>query len=454
LKSIFQFWGEPIDLEHCLCSAQPFDGISVRVVFNEIINFDNLLIMTHQQTLKKVVTDEELHFLQLDFEEKMAFFRQSNLDLETKNRYLESALNEIADFYNHAPCGYHAIDENGLILRINDTELDWLGATREEVVGKKYFWDFAVSTGINAEQQRVLFENFKKTGLIRELRVDLKAKDGSVRPVLMSATAIYDENGHFKMSRSTLFDVSGHFHRAREMRLMNEQLYNLNQEKDRFIGMASHDLQNPLAAISMCGELLEKTGAGFSDLQKKLVKNIRRSAARMSALIADVLNINRIERGSYQLEMAEVDLKTLVWDIVSRHEVFASAKRILLSLDAPKGNWKMKTDRGAVSQIVENLLSNAIKFSHFDKKVGVKLVKTVEGMQIRIQDEGQGIHSNEMHLLYHRFQRLSALPTAGESSTGLGLSIVKEMVDLLKGTIDCESEWNVGTTFIVILPYL
>jgi signal transduction histidine kinase len=125
-----------------------------------------------------------------------------------------------------------------------------------------------------------------------------------------------------------------------------------------------------------------------------------------------------------------------------------------LSLDAPKGNWKIKTDRGAVSQIVENLLSNAIKFSYFDKKIGVKILKTVEGMQIRIQDEGQGIHSNEMNLLYHRFQRLSALPTAGEPSTGLGLSIVKEMVDLLKGTIDCESEVNVGTTFIVTFPYL
>ena len=139
---------------------------------------------------------------------------------------------------------------------------------------------------------------------------------------------------------------------------------------------------------------------------------------------------------------------------MSRHEVFASAKRMVLSLDVPKGHWKMKTDRGAVSQIVENLLSNAIKFSYSDKKIGVKLLKTLEGIQIRVQDEGQGIRANEMNLLYHRFQRLSALPTAGESSTGLGLSIVKEMVDLLKGTIECESEGSVGTTFIVTLPYL
>ncbi len=410
--------------------------------------------MTHPQTHGNIVTDEHLQFLRLDFEEKIDFFRQSNLDLETKNRYLESTLSEIADFYNNAPCGYHSVDENGIVLRMNDTELNWLGLKREDVIGKKSFWDFALPVSMTLEQHRAFFENFKKTGFVTEMRIDLKAKDGSLRPVLLSATAIYDENGHYKMSRSTVFDVSGHYQRAREMRRLNEQLYILNQDKDRFIGMASHDLQNPLAAISMCGELLEKTGAGFSELQQKLVKNIRRSASRMSALIADVLNINRIERGSYQLEINAVDIKTLVWDIISRHEVFASAKRIILSLDVPKGNWKIKTDRGAVSQIVENLLSNAIKFSYFDKKIGVKLVKTLEGMQIRIQDEGQGIRSNEMNLLYHRFQRLSALPTAGESSTGLGLSIVKEMVDVLKGSIECESEVNVGTTFIVTLPYL
>jgi signal transduction histidine kinase len=172
----------------------------------------------------------------------------------------------------------------------------------------------------------------------------------------------------------------------------------------------------------------------------------------MSALIADILNINRIERGTYQLEITEIDLKTVVWDIISRHEVFATAKRILLSLDAPKGNWKIKTDRSAIAQIVENLLSNAIKFSYFDKKIGVKLTKTLEGIQIRVQDEGQGFQPNEMNLLYQRFQRLSALPTAGEPSTGLGLSIVKEMVDLLKGTIECESELQIGTTFMVTLP--
>jgi signal transduction histidine kinase len=408
--------------------------------------------MTHQQPFDKAVSAAHLQFLQLDFEAKLVFLRESNLDMPTQNLYLESTLTEMADFYHNAPCGYHALDENGLVVRMNNTELNWLGLTRTQVIGKKYFWEFAVPTGMTLEQHRTVFENFKKTGSVSELRFDLKAQDDSLRPVLISAKAIYDERGHYKMSRSTVFDVSGHFERVREMRRLNEQLYTLNQDKDRFIGMASHDLQNPLAAISMCGELLEKTGAGFNDLQQKLVKNIRRSAARMSSLIADILNINRIERGTYQLEITEIDLKTVVWDIISRHEVFATAKRILLSLDAPKGNWKIKTDRSAIAQIVENLLSNAIKFSYFDKKIGVKLTKTLEGIQIRVQDEGQGFQPNEMNLLYQRFQRLSALPTAGEPSTGLGLSIVKEMVDLLKGTIECESELQIGTTFMVTLP--
>jgi PAS domain S-box-containing protein len=410
--------------------------------------------MTNSQTPEKVVTNEPLQTLQGDFEAQLATLRQANEALEARNRQLQAALDADAVFYNDAPCGYHSTDAKGIVLTMNDTELNWIGRTREEVIGKKFYWELGSPSHLSATQLQDTFENFKKTGSIKELRFDLKTKEGDLRPVLISSIAVYDENKQYKMSRSTVFDVSGHYSRAQEMRRLNEQLYNLNQDKDRFIGMASHDLQNPLAAISMCGELLEKTGGGFSELQQKLVKNIRRSAARMTALIADVLNINRIERGSYALEITEVDMKTLVWDIMSRHEVFASAKRMVLSLDVPKGHWKMKTDRGAVSQIVENLLSNAIKFSYSDKKIGVKLLKTLEGIQIRVQDEGQGIRANEMNLLYHRFQRLSALPTAGESSTGLGLSIVKEMVDLLKGTIECESEGSVGTTFIVTLPYL
>ncbi len=235
----------------------------------------------------------------------------------------------------------------------------------------------------------------------------------------------------------------------------NERLYQLQQEKERVIGMVFHDLQNPLSAVAMSAELLQKTGEGqFSATQQKLLANIRQSAERMSVLIHSLTDLNRIERGEMSENWGSWQLKSLLWDITKRFEVFAMQKNITLHQIAKQTevDWHVYTERNYLTQIIENLLSNALKFSHHDKRVMVKLVKTDSTCQIIIADEGQGIKMEEMPLLYQRFQPLSALPTDGEPSTGLGLSIVKELTALLKADIQCDSEWGKGTRFTLSLP--
>ena len=119
---------------------------------------------------------------------------------------LRASIDEVADLYNRAPCGYHSLDETGLIVRMNDTELDWLGYTREEVVGKLRM--NAVLTPASLRSFEVAFSAFKERGWAKDLDVELIRKDGSVLPVLVSATAIYDDAGRFVMSRSTVVDMA------------------------------------------------------------------------------------------------------------------------------------------------------------------------------------------------------------------------------------------------------
>jgi PAS domain S-box-containing protein len=374
---------------------------------------------------------------------------------------LSKALIEIQDLYDNAPVGYHSIDKNGLITRINNIHLKWLGYTYEEVVGKMNVLDI-LPESLHTNFFKGL-EELKKNGLHQNIELFLKRKDGSTFPVLLNTSVIYDEKQQMVSTRSVIWDMTQKHKLEADLRRTSEELFQANQDKNRFIGIASHDLQNPITAISMSVELLQKTGSNLTPMQKKLIANMHASAERMHYLVMDMLTLNRIERGVLSDDYRTVNLKTFIWDTVSRFQIFANRKNITLRQDIDeKKDWRFVTEPNYLTQIIENLVSNAIKYSHKEKMVTISLRKNIanpdklgtEGVQIIVADEGQGFKPEEMPLLYRRFQQLSARPTAGEASTGLGLSVVKEYVDILRGRIECKSKWEKGTTFTVTLPLI
>ncbi len=366
---------------------------------------------------------------------------------------LSKALNEIQDLYDNAPVGYHSIDKTGLITRINNIHLKWLGYTREEVEGKMNVRSILPE---NVHQRfDAQFERLKQEGYHENLEVLLKRKDGSTFPVLLNTSVIYDENKQYLSTRTVIWDMTEKKKLEENLRKTSEALFQANQDKNRFIGMASHDLQNPITAISMSVELLQKTGSNLTPMQKKLLVNMHSSAERMHYLVTDMLNLNRLERGVVSDDYREVNLKSYIWDTVNRFHIFASRKNITIRQDIDENeDWRFMTEPNYLIQILENLVSNAIKYSYKGQTVMVSLHKNREGVQIIVADKGQGFKTEEMPLLYRRFQQLSARPTAGEASTGLGLSVVKEYVEILRGQIECESEWEKGATFRVSLPYM
>ncbi len=182
-----------------------------------------------------------------------------NQDITERKRSedeLRRSSNEIEDLYNHAPCGYHSLDENGLIIRMNDTELEWLGYSREEVVGKMRFPDLLTPDSLQIFQEN--FSRFKERGYVHDLEFTLKRKDGSVFPILLSGTAIRDTAGRYLASRSTLFDLTERkkLERELERQARIDLLTGLNNRR-HFFELAEQQLardrrhDNPLSLLML-----------------------------------------------------------------------------------------------------------------------------------------------------------------------------------------------------------
>jgi signal transduction histidine kinase len=175
----------------------------------------------------------------------------------------------------------------------------------------------------------------------------------------------------------------------------------------------------------------------------------------MLELVNNVLDANAIESGKMQLSLAVFEAAPIVEMLVGEYIQKAVEKGISLHFaDLTNGETtQIQVDESAFTQVIENILSNAVKYSPYDKNVWIRVQRNEAWITIEIQDEGPGFTSEDKEKLFGKFARLSAKPTGGEHSTGLGLSIVKKLVELMNGTVRCQSESGKGATFVVEFPF-
>jgi signal transduction histidine kinase len=234
-----------------------------------------------------------------------------------------------------------------------------------------------------------------------------------------------------------------------ELANANERLVHLNNEKNEFLGIAAHDLKNPLTVILGSTELV-----GMIKDQgqiNKLLSNISGAATRMRDLITDLLDVNAIEHGKFTSQVAPCDIRTLVEQSIANNQPTAAKKSIELRVGTSAGLWA-KADPAATLQILDNLISNAMKFSPPSTTIHVHTLPETNYILVSVRDEGPGINEADQKKLFQKFTRLSARPTGGESSTGLGLAIVKRLAEAMSGTIQCHSAPGAGSTFTLRLP--
>jgi signal transduction histidine kinase len=236
-----------------------------------------------------------------------------------------------------------------------------------------------------------------------------------------------------------------------QLEAVNEALKYLNQEKNELLAIAAHDLKNPVASIQGMANLIsERLDTWQQDKIKDRLAGITLLAGRMQSIINNLLDHDALEAGSVQIRIEDVNLDELIGDSLITWRERLTAKQQTAHY-TPNG-LLARTDRHALWQIMDNLISNAVKYSPQEQNIEISCQLTPDGIEIIVLDHGPGIAPHEMGLLFKKFSRLSARPTAGEHTTGLGLSIVKKLVEAMYGSIRCESQFGHGSRFIVTLP--
>lgn len=234
----------------------------------------------------------------------------------------------------------------------------------------------------------------------------------------------------------------------------NEELRRLSQLKGRFLATAAHDLKSPLTTVLILVDQISEQ-AGQEDaagLQRKHAARIRESVNRMLGIIQALLDSAAHEAGGLELNRRPTDLVALAHAVVEENQAYAQSKSIELRFEPGVPRVMAEVDAGRMHDVLDNLVNNAIKFS--PSRTVVRVCATQEGRftRLTVSDQGPGLTEEDKASLFGAYQRLSARPTGNEISTGLGLSIVKQMVDLHHGSIQVQSAPGAGATFIVDLP--
>lgn len=257
---------------------------------------------------------------------------------------------------------------------------------------------------------------------------------------------LLDVNRAFERRRMAL--ALDEFHKNLELKV--EELRNLNEQKNRFLGMAAHDLRNPLGSIRGFSDFLLMGGLD-ADASKEFLRIINTTSNEMLNLLDNLLDISQIESGKFDLHLDTADMSELAEKRVALLRIMAAKKNIAIEVDAERGLVCLM-DKVRIAQVVDNLISNAIKYS--PEKTSVRLETARDGgmARVTVRDEGPGIKENERHKLFTEFQKLSTRPTGGEKSSGLGLAIAKKIVEAHNGGIGVESGTGSGSAFYFTVP--
>lgn len=245
----------------------------------------------------------------------------------------------------------------------------------------------------------------------------------------------------------------------KDIRQKNEQLINrnaqllaLNEDKNNLVNILAHDLRSPLNNILGLSGIMATDSKNLDDEQKDYLDKIGITANRMNQMIHKILNPQTLEGNNKEILKEEVDINQLVDDLVSRYIPVATNKDIEIQVKKSHKNLTLETDHMLLFLVLENLLSNAVKFSPSETVVLLEVNKNDNKIIFEVTDQGPGFTKEDKQLVFQRFQKLSAEPTGNESSTGLGLSIVKKYVKDLGGKVWLESEVDRGSSFFVSLP--
>lgn len=243
------------------------------------------------------------------------------------------------------------------------------------------------------------------------------------------------------------------FDALKKVELLNKKLMEMDKDKNEMIGIVAHDMRNPVSTIIMVTDQILEDFDTFT--KKELlsgVEDIKSTSEKMLNLLKNILNLNLIEAGKLQLKPSNHNIVNSIKKAVDSFQKHAALKKIKLTFSSDQKSIPTKYDKDAFMQVIDNLLSNAVKFTPRNKKIHVNVSKDNGYVKVEVIDQGEGIKKEDMKRLFQKYSRLNSVPTGGETSNGLGLSIAKRFTEEMKGRLWCESEYGNGAKFMIELP--
>ena len=238
----------------------------------------------------------------------------------------------------------------------------------------------------------------------------------------------------------------------KQIQQQNQELSRLNDEKNKYVGVIAHDLRSPLSQVISISDILLEQSNTYPEDHIHFLNLLKNTGSKMLVLINGILNITNIEHGELKLNRETSDFISFIKEVIKQNQLIASQKNIVLSLDAPIESAYIVFDSIYMELVMNNIISNAIKYSY--RSSNVKIVVNAENNFIKTEiiDEGVGIKPEEIDNIFIPFNKGSLTPTEGEDSYGLGLFLVKKVIEEHKGKVWAERNKGRGSTFCFQLP--
>jgi PAS domain S-box-containing protein len=360
---------------------------------------------------------------------------------------------ELSDFLENAAEGLHKVGPDGTILWANDGELNLLGYERPEYVGHSIF-EFHVDRPV-IEQ---MLERLVHGEALVDAPARLRCKNGKIKHVLVHSSG-YFRDGRFVYSRCFTRDITA-LREAEELqkrllekeRIARAEAERISHMKDEFLATLSHELRTPLNAIFGWTQIIRRSPEDAQSVAEGMAV-IDRNVRAQTQLIEDLLDMSRIVAGKLRLEFQQTDLAPVVEGAIEAVRPAAQAKGIQITsvLDVLSG--PVSGDAGRLRQIISNLLGNAVKFTPEGGKIEVLLERVNSHAEISVTDNGPGIRPDFLPHVFEQFRQADGSIMRKHGGLGLGLSIVKQLVELHGGEVRAKSAGEgKGSSFVVLLP--
>jgi len=362
----------------------------------------------------------------------------------------DAKVDTINEFIANAPVMMHSTDSSGRLAFISPPWAARLGYAVSELVGGRIPDLMTEESKYRAMTKEI--PRFLRTGRVENVEYEFVCKDGSIFPILLSSIARYNDDGSFANSLAVIADNTAKKY-LEVFERKAEQAERENGAKTRFLANMSHELRTPLNAIIGFAQMINGQGGQITDDQRiEYSQYIMESGDRLLKLINQVLDLSSIEAGSKAVSLKEIDVKPLIHAALNEISVLAQPRNISLIDNAASQELPLIiADDERLMQTIINLVANAVKYNRKNGEVRVSAVTDNRALRISVEDTGQGIPVHRHAEVFETFNRLGAELSDLEGS-GVGLSIAKEYVEKMGGTIGFTSVQGVGSTFWIKFP--